>query len=100
VIVMTPPDHASNRAHQRPHWLGIVRARLRDPVVLTIVAVAFLVSAVGQRLLQAYVGDDSVIATAVLSVLGSAFVAAAIIVAARRHERPNRQQRPPGSDAH
>ena len=88
---MTGPGRAPNRAHQRPRWLGTVRARLRDPAVLAIVAVAFLVSAVGQGLLQAYVGDDSVITTTVLSVLGSVFVAAAIIAAARGHERPTGQ---------
>lgn len=95
---MTHPGRAPSRAHRGPRWLGTARARLRDPAVLTIIAVTFLISAVGQGLLQAYAGDDSVITTTALSVLGSVFVAAAIIVAARRHERPTGQQRPPGRD--
>jgi hypothetical protein len=99
MITMTDPDRAPTGAHQRARWLGTIRARLRDPAVLTIIAVAFFISAVGQGLLQAYVHDDSAVTTAVLSVLGSVFVAAAIIVAARRHEQTTRHQRPPGRDA-
>jgi len=51
---------------------------------LVIIAVVFLISAVGQAILQAWVGDNSVVITAVLSDLGSVFLAAAIIVASRR----------------
>ena len=61
-----------------------LRGRLQDPAVLVIIAVVFLISAVGQAILQAFVGDNSVVVTAVLSVLGSVFLAAAIIVASRR----------------
>ena len=43
--------------------------RLRDPAVL-VIAVVFLISAVGQAILQAWVGDSSVAITAVLSALG------------------------------
>ena len=57
-----------------------LRSRLQDPAVLVIIAVVFLISAVGQAILQALVGDNSVVITAVLSVLGSVFLAAAIIV--------------------
>lgn len=60
-----------------------VRGRLQDPAVLVIIAVVFLISAVGQAILQAWVGDNSAVVTAVLSILGSAFLAAAIIVASR-----------------
>ena len=64
--------------------LATLRDRLRDPAVLVIIAVVFLISAVGQAILQAWVGDNSVVITAVLSALGSVFLAAAIIVASRR----------------
>ena len=68
----------------RGRVLATLRDRLRDPAVLVIIAVVFLISAVGQAILQAWVGDDSVVITAVLSALGSVFLAAAIIVASRR----------------
>ena len=61
-----------------------LRGRLQDPAVLVIIAAVFLISAVGQAILQALIGDNSVVVTAVLSVLGSVFLAAAIIVASRR----------------
>jgi len=64
--------------------LATLGDRLRDPAVLVIIAVVFLISAVGQAILQAWVGDNSVVITAVLSALGSVFLAAAIIVASRR----------------
>jgi hypothetical protein len=38
--------------------------------VLTIIAVALFISALGQAVLRAYVDDDSVVTTAVLSVFG------------------------------
>ena len=62
-----------------------LRRRLQEPAVLVIIAVVFLISAGGQAVLQALVGDQSVVITAALSVLGSVFLAAAIIVASRRH---------------
>lgn len=68
-------------------WVG---GRLRDPAVLTVIAVVFFVSAVGQSLAQAYLHDDSVVAVTAFSVAGSLFLAAAVIVAARRHERASR----------
>ena len=61
-----------------------LRGRLQDPAVLVIIAAVFLISAVGQAILQALIGDNSDVVTAVLSVLGSVFLAAAIIVASRR----------------
>lgn len=64
--------------------LATIGTRLRDPAVLVIIAVVFLVSAVGQAIVQAWVGDNSAVVTAVLSILGSVFLAAAIIVASRR----------------
>jgi hypothetical protein len=66
------------------HVLRTLRGRLQDPAVLVIIAVVFLISAVGQAILQALVGDNSAVVTAVLSVLGSVFLAAAIIIASRR----------------
>jgi hypothetical protein len=66
------------------HVFTTLRSRLQGPAVLVIIAVVFLISAVGQAILQALVGDNSVVVTAVLSVLGSVFLAAAIIVASRR----------------
>lgn len=96
---MTNPRPAPTEAHPRAQWLGTIRARLRDPAVLTIIAVAFFISAVGQAVLQAYVHDDSVVTTAVLSVLGSVFLTAAIVVAARRHDQTTKHQRPSGREA-
>lgn len=64
-----------------------LRRWLQNPTVLVVIAVVFLVSAVGQAILQAFVGDHSVVITAVLSVLGSVFLAAAITVASRRDRR-------------
>ena len=61
-----------------------LRHRLKDPAVLVIIAVVFFISAVGQAALQSWVGDNSVVTTTVLSILGSAFLAAAIIIASRR----------------
>ena len=60
------------------------RHRLKDPAVLVIFAVVFFISAVGQAALQAWVGDGSVVIAAALSILGSAFLASAIIIASRR----------------
>jgi len=94
---MTNPRPAPTEAHPGAQWLGTIRARLRDPAVLTMIAVAFLVSAVGQAVLPAYVHDDSVVTTAVLSVLGSVFLTAAI--AARRHDQTTKHQRPSGRGA-
>ena len=52
----------------------------------------------GQAVLQGYVHDDSAVTTAVLSVLGSMFLAAAIVAAARarRHDQTTTSQRPSG----
>jgi hypothetical protein len=54
------------------------------------IAVAFLVTAVGQAVLQAYIHDDSGITAAVLSVLGWVVLAAAIVAAARRHDQTSK----------
>jgi uncharacterized membrane protein YhaH (DUF805 family) len=70
--------------------LATIRTRLVDPTVLVIIAVVSFISAVGQAILQAYVGDDSPVITTVLSVLGSLFLAVAIVIAARRHDRASR----------
>ncbi len=64
--------------------LVTLRRRLQDPAVLLVIAAVFLISAVGQAVLQTWVGDNSVVITAVLSVLGSILLAAAIVVASRR----------------
>ncbi len=61
-----------------------LRGRLQDSPVLVIIAAVLLISAVGQAILQALIGDNSIVVTAVLSVLGLVFLAAAIIVASRR----------------
>jgi hypothetical protein len=69
---------------------GRVRAWLTDPAVLTVIAVGFLASALGQSLLHRLVGvglGDSLIMTWVFSVLGSVALTSAIVIAARRHER-------------
>ena len=68
--------------------LTTIRTRLLDPPVLVIIAVVFLISAVGQAMVQAYVGADSAVVTTVLSVLGSLSLALAIIIAARRTTEP------------
>jgi hypothetical protein len=41
--------------------LTTIRSRLLDPPVLVIIAVVFLISAVGQAILQAYFGDNSAV---------------------------------------
>ena len=83
------PTHGRSTADR---LFTTVRARLRDPAVLVIIAVAFLISAVGQAILQQYVAENSAVITTVLSVLGSLFLAMAIITAARRHDRTDRGQ--------
>ena len=72
--------------------LTTIRSHLRESAVLVIIAVAFLISAVAQAILQAYVGENSAVITTVLSVLGSLFLAMAIIIAARGHDRASRGQ--------
>jgi hypothetical protein len=67
-------------------WVTWLARRLADPAVLTIVATVFLVSAAGQGLAQAYLHDESVAVVAAFSIAGSLFLAAAIVVAARRHD--------------
>jgi hypothetical protein len=73
---------------------------MREPAALTIVAVACFVSAAGQALLRDYAGSDSWVGAAVLSVLGSAALTMAIILAARRSERqsPSRDDGGQGSE--
>jgi hypothetical protein len=68
--------------------------------VLIFIAVAFFISAVGQTVVSAYSHEDSVITTTVFSVLGSLFLAIAIIIAARRHDQGTKNRRPPGRPAH
>lgn len=56
--------------------------------MLTVIAVGFLVSALGQSLLHRLLaGGDSLIITWMFSVIGSVMFTAAIVIAARRHER-------------
>jgi hypothetical protein len=84
---MSRPSFSEKGAQMNDSTMRVfttLRGRLHDPAVLVIIAVVFLISAVGQAILQAFVGDNSVEVTAVLSVLGSVFLAAAIIVASRR----------------
>jgi uncharacterized membrane protein YhaH (DUF805 family) len=66
---------------------GRFRAWLSDPTVLTVIAVGFLASALGQSLLGRLFGGDSLIIMWVFSVLGSVVLTAAIVIAARRHDR-------------
>ena len=72
--------------------LTTIRTRLLDPAVLVIISVVFLISAIGQAILQAYVGDNSAVTTTVLSIIGSLFLAMAIILAARRHDHGSRRR--------
>ena len=46
---MRDPGHAPIQAGARRRWIRTVRAYLREPAVLTIIAVAFFISAAGQR---------------------------------------------------
>jgi hypothetical protein len=70
--------------------------RLRKPGTLLIVAVVCLASAVGNGL---YDDDFSNLATIVFSVLGSLFLAAAIVRAAMSHgTAPPRAERDPARD--
>jgi hypothetical protein len=96
---MTTCGPAPSHARPRARRLGTIRARGGDPAVLTGVVVVFLVSAVGQAVLQGYVHDDSVVTSTVLSVFGSMFLAAAIVAAARRHDQTTTSQRPSGREA-
>ncbi len=68
-------------------WGDLVRERLRDPVTLAIIAATFFVSALGQTAALALLDEQSVLTVAALSVLGSIFLAAAIVVAAVRWDR-------------
>jgi hypothetical protein len=76
---------------------GVVRVeRLRKPGTLLVVAVVCLASAAGNGL---YDDDFSNLATIVFSVLGSLFLAAAIVQAARAHgATPPRVERDPARD--
>jgi hypothetical protein len=70
--------------------------RLRQPGTLLVVAVVCLASAVGNGL---YDDDFSNLATIVFSVLGSLFLAAAIVRASVAHERtPPRAGHDPARD--
>jgi hypothetical protein len=70
--------------------------RLRKPGTLLVVAVVCLASAVGNGL---YDDDFSNLATIVFSVLGSLFLAAAIVGASVAHDRkPPRAERDPARD--
>jgi hypothetical protein len=100
VTTMRDPGHAPIQAGPRRRWIRTVRAYLHEPAVLTIIAVAFFISAAGQAVVLAYLHDDSVVTTTVLSVFGSLFLAAAIIIAARRHDQAAKNRRPSGRDAH
>jgi hypothetical protein len=70
--------------------------RLLKPETLVVVAVVCLVSAVGNGL---YDDDFSNVATIVFSVLGSLFLAAAIVRASMSHgRRPRRTEHDPARD--
>lgn len=85
VTEMSATGRPAAGAGPERRWIATLRTHLHDPTVLVIVAAAFFISAVGQAVVQAYVNDNSVVTTAVLSVLGSVFLATAIVIAARRH---------------
>jgi hypothetical protein len=76
---------------------GVVMVeRLRQPGTLLVLAVVCLASAVGNGL---YDDDFSNLATIVFSVLGSLFLAAAIVQAARSHgATPPRAEHDPARD--
>lgn len=95
---MEPRRSAPTGAGLTRPWVRRLGDRLRDPTVLTIIAVVFFVSAVGQALAQAYLHEDSVATVTVFTIAGSLFLAAAIIVAALRHERASRSPRPSPHD--
>jgi hypothetical protein len=76
-----------------PPWVNWLARRLADPAMLTIVAAVFLISAAGQALAQAYLDDASVAVVAGFTIAGSLFLAAATVVAARRHDRTPRPPR-------
>jgi hypothetical protein len=88
---------APTEVNRKTSWIRLAKARLREPSVLVIIAVAFLVSSVLQTVVEAFLDEVSVATTAVLSVLGSLFLAAAIITAARRHDKAARADASAGS---
>ena len=49
VTTMRDPGHAPIQAGPQRRWIRTVRAYLHEPAVLTIIAVAFFISAAGQR---------------------------------------------------
>ncbi len=87
-------------ADGRRRWIRMVKSYLREPAVLVFIAVAFVISAVGQAVLQAYTHENSVVTTTMFSVLGSLFLTVAIIIAARRHGQGTKDHQPPGHRAH
>lgn len=68
-------------------------SRLRDPAVLALVAIAFLVSAVGNALVEEYLDEHLLATTVLFSILGSAFLVAAVTAGARRQDRPGGKRR-------
>ena len=97
---MRDPGRAPVEADGRRRWIRKVRTYLREPAVLVFIAAAFFISAAGQAVLQAYTHENSAVTTAMFSVLGSLFLAVAIIIAARRHGQGTKNRRPPGRHAH
>ncbi|MEV4281868.1 hypothetical protein [Actinoplanes xinjiangensis] len=61
--------------------------------MLTVIAVGFLASALGQSLLGRLFGGGSLIITWVFSVLGSMVLTAAVVIAARRYDRDENGER-------
>ena len=89
---MTDPGHAPVEAGPKRRWVRTIKAYLREPAVLTIIAVAFFISAAGQAVVQVYVHDDSVVTAMVFSVFGSLFLALAVVIAARHHDQATKNR--------
>lgn len=97
---MVDPGRAPVDVDGKRRWIRAVRTYLREPAVLVFIAVTFFVSAAGQAVVQAFSHESSALTTTMFSVLGSLFLAVAIIIAARRHDRRTKNRRSPGRHAH
>lgn len=97
---MRDPGRAPAGTDGRRRWTRKVRTYLREPAVLVFIAVAFFASAVGQAVLQAYLHENSVVTTTIFRVLGSLFLAVAIIMPPAATTRAPRTRRPPGHHSH
>lgn len=91
----TPVDVDGKR-----RWIRVVRAYLHEPAVLVFIAMTFFISAAGQAVVQAFIHESSAVTATIFSVLGSLFLAVAIVIAARRHDQGTKNRRSPGRRAH